>query len=341
MTTNSRRRIAVLTAMVTLTALAGGALAGLEDSGRKWFGPFDGVADFEFDHNVEYVWKQELDDDAGFDPNDELGWVDQAFRVTIPVHADDRQELFVGARIANRDVRVDGVSLPDTGEDFPECLWDITFNALYRMQLDNGWTVGVQGEVGSASDEPFHSIDEMIFTVNGFMRMPLNQQWAIMVYLNWTTQREFLRYIPIPGIAVEYAPDETFQLVVGAPFSSIRWMPTPQLVLEGQYLMMRTVRARATYHFIDDVSVYVGYEWGHDSWHRADAPEADDWLFSYEQRVLAGARWDITENVYIDAYGAYIFERFWFEGEDYDEREFNRLDLDEGALLGVNLGVRF
>src|SRR5262249_48597592 len=55
---------------------------------------------------------------------------------------------------------------------FPDELWDLSAGLSYRHKFDNGWTGGVSLTVGTASDRPFNSIDEMYFRFFSLVRVP-------------------------------------------------------------------------------------------------------------------------------------------------------------------------
>jgi hypothetical protein len=43
----------------------------------------------------------------------------------------------------------------------------------------------------------------------------------------------------------------------------------------------------------------------------------------------------------LDVSGGFAFDRFWFEGEDFDDRGFNRINLTDGPFASANIRVRF
>jgi hypothetical protein len=52
-------------------------------------------------------------------------------------------------------------------------------------------------------------------------------------------------------------------------------------------------------------------------------------------------RWDITRNVFLEASGGYAFDRFWFEGQSYEDRDQNRINIDSGPIFMLRLSGRF
>ena len=45
--------------------------------------------------------------------------------------------------------------------------------------------------------------------------------------------------------------------------------------------------------------------------------------------------------VRFQALGGWAFDRFFFEGDRYEDRGFNRLEIADGPFLRIQLGVRF
>ena len=230
--------------------------------------------------------------------------------------------------------------LPDLGARFPEELWDIRLGATYRHKLDNDWIAGGSVTAGSASDKPFSSTDELFVRAFGFLRVPHGERNAWIVSLYYASDAEFLGGIPVPGIAYEYAPSESFQALIGAPFSSVRYRPFDKLTLEALYAPVRRVRARATYQVFRPLRIYAGFDWDHESHFRADRGGKDDKLFYYEKRLTGGVRFDLR-HVGIEVFGGRTFDRFYFEGNGYSDRDENRIDVHDGWFGAARLSVRF
>ena len=64
-------------------------------------------------------------------------------------------------------------------------------------------------------------------------------------------------------------------------------------------------------------------------------------LWYFEKRLVAGVRWQVRDRCHLDFSGGYAFDRFFFEGERYEDRSFNRLDVSGGVFLGVQIVWRF
>jgi hypothetical protein len=48
-----------------------------------------------------------------------------------------------------------------------------------------------------------------------------------------------------------------------------------------------------------------------------------------------------SKHVFLDLSGGYAFDRFWFEGEDYDDRSMDRINLADGPFVSAQIVARF
>ena len=270
----------------------------------------------------------------------EMCYVDHLLTAAVPIHQDEQTawtaDLTVGALHSDTDGR-----LPATRDAFPPALWDVRVGLSHRRRLSEAWTLGLRAEVGSPSDRPFASGSETVVAATGTLRWDTGESTAWAFLLNWTNDREFLRYAPLPGVAWLYEPSDDLSVMAGVPMSSARWRPAPRLTLEGTYLLLRTVHAKVSYELAKPLSVYAAFDMENRRYLRHDRADDDDRLAYYAKRVAGGVRWRITRYTVVDVSGGWAFDRFFFEGEDYDDRGRNRLDLADGAFLALTCRLRF
>ena len=267
-----------------------------------------------------------------------MGMMQHSFRLSFPLTQDEQREWTMQTRFGVMDIDTDS-RLPDTRERFPGELWDVRVGTTYRQRLANGWIGGGNLTIGSPSDRPFASGDEILVNATGFLIVPESQRSSWMFFLNYANNRDFLRNIPLPGVVYDYRPDERLRMLAGVPASMVRWTPTERLALEASYFIPRTVHARVSYDLVEALQLYAGFDWSNQRYFRHDRRDDDDRLFYYEKQVAIGARCDIHQNVWLDLSGGWAFDRFWFEGEDYGDRGDNRLGLSDGPMVKFQLGL--
>src|SRR6266852_8307246 len=97
---------------------------------------------------------------------------------------------------------------------------------------------------GSASDEPFASLDEVTVRATAFLRVPQGARNAWLFTLNYSNYSEYFAGLPIPGIHYVHSPSDRFTLVLGFPFNMLEWRPLEKLTVQLIYQPVRTVKAR-------------------------------------------------------------------------------------------------
>jgi len=301
---------------------------------QSWLEPEFGKQQARGDYRITLYPDRPVDDQ----PTD-LGIVEHSLTLTGPVYQDTRNEWTVAGDALVKEVDTDAI-LPDTREPFPSELWDVSAGIGYRHKFDNEW-IGAAGlTVGSVSDRPFASFEEMFVRAIGMLRVPHGERNAWMFSLIYTTDEEFLGGLPVPGIAYQYVYSDRLKAVIGVPFTTVEYEPVEKLTLEAQYYPIRRIRTRATYVMFRPLRLFAGFDWDNDHYFRADREDDDDRLFYYEKRALAGMRFDLR-HVGIQVRGGYAFDRFYFEGEDYSDRRKNRIDAADGPFAAIGLAVRF
>jgi hypothetical protein len=261
--------------------------------------------------------------------------------LVTPLFQNSMDELSMSARLRYQDYDTKA-RLPDSGQRLPEELFDARAGLSYRHKFENEWTLGGSVTVGSASDKPFHSEDELFVQAAALLRVPSGPRNAWLYSLIYASDVEIfhLRHIPVPGIAYVYAPSESFKAVIGFPFASVEYKPFEALTLEAAYFPVRTVRARATYVIFRPLRVFVGFDADHDSYYLADRGDKNDQLLYYEKRLTGGIRFDLR-HVGVEITGGYVFDRFYFEGERYSERNENRFNVGDGTFISGRLSFRW
>jgi hypothetical protein len=270
----------------------------------------------------------------------ELGLLQQDFTLIAPIRQSPADEWSTSARLRNQEFATSAV-LPDTGERFPDELWNVRVGTSYRHRFDSGWIGALNLNLGSPSDRPFASWDEMEVSGTAVLRIPVRERDAWVFFLNYSSNREFLPHVPIPGLGYAYQPSDQFSVMVGTGIVTLQYRPVETLTLTASYFAVRTVDVRLTYQLFRPVRLWVGFDWTNERYLRADRADPDDRLFYYEKRIRAGAIIGLARQLYVDIAGGWSFDRFYFEGEGYGDRDDNRLDVEDGPFVAVRVGTRF
>lgn len=270
-----------------------------------------------------------------------LTMTEHRFTLFAPVFQSSTDELSVSGRVAYQDI-ITGAVMPESGEHFPRHLWDIWASVGYRHKFDNGWSGGVAVQGGTASDEPFESLDDVYVRAVALLRIPQGERNAWILTVLYASDQEYfgIKNIPMPGLAYLWNPSDKFRALVGVPFSSLEYKPFETLALEVQYYPFWTIRTFATWEIARPLRAYIGFDWDSDHWYRRGRGDKDDKLYYYEKRATIGARFDLRY-VGIEVFGGYAFGRFYFEGEGYSDRTENRVGVESAPFIAGRLHVRF
>ncbi len=317
-------------------------LAALPDSvfGQEgifnWFRPLAGKQDVSVSGRCEYSPRQEVkEQDTGLEDS---RWETS---IIIPVAQGEDWEWTAVSRIGLRDIRTRAV-LPDTGDAVPSELWDLHFGAMYRRRLPGNRIIGGNLSLSSPSDRPFNGWYETAVMLNGFLNIPAAGRDSWVLFLNYSTNREFLPHVPIPGAGYLYAPSRDFNALVGIPLLFVNYTPVEGLRFRGFYFPIHSVFAGCEYRLSPLIGIFAAFRWENDRYYRAGREDRHDRLFWYEKRVEAGVTLRAVGDLEVVLAGGVAFDRFFFEGESYnDDRTNNRVDVGAGPFIAVRAAARF
>lgn len=270
---------------------------------------------------------------------EDLGLIRQGLSAAAPVWRNGEDMLMLSARVRHSLFFTDAV-LPDSHRAFPEELWNVSLGTNYMHKFANGWSGAVGINIGSASDKPFHSIDEMNLGFMSLLNVPARNErdaWRFMLMYSPVGNLNF----PIPGVSYQWNPSERFQASIGLPFS-LSWRPTDDLTIDVMYMPIVTVNARVTYKLAEQIFLYGGFESLQEAYLLADREKTNDRFMGFEKRLLAGIRWDLWQHAALDVSAGYAFDRYYGMGQNQiDGNLDDEVRLDPGAFLSAALQVRF
>ena len=269
---------------------------------------------------------------------EDFGLIRQNLSLGVPVWRSEGDMILLTTGVRHSLFFTDAV-LPDSHRAFPDELWNVRLGTNYLHKFDNGWSGMVGVTFGSASDKPFHSIDEMNVGFMSFLNIPVRNDrdaWLLSLFYSPVGNFSF----PIPGIAYLWNPAETLRVSIGVPFF-VMWRPAEDLTINVSYMPLTTVNARATYRLAGNVFVFAGFESMQETYLLADREQLNDRFMGFEKRVLGGLRWDLWQHVAWDFNAGYAFDRYYGVGQDQIGHLNDQLNIAPGSFLSTNLGIRF
>jgi hypothetical protein len=266
-----------------------------------------------------------------------LGFIRQDLNVSSPLWHDGGDTWTVSANVRGETFFTHAV-LPNPPQAFPSELWAVNFGTQYGHTFANGWTAGGGINLGSASDELFHSTREMTLGANGFLVIPQGEHNAWLFTLVYSPTGELA--FPVPGVAYLWQPSDELRVNFGLPFA-VTYRPTDRLTFDFSYMLVRTVHARATYRFAPQLAVFAGYDWNSESYYLADREDPRERLFYYDMRASAGVQAKLGQHLSLELTGGYEFDRFYFEGVSWTDRNNDRIDVNPGPFIALQGRVRW
>lgn len=338
-------RFALCAALFAVSSLC--ATAQATDKFSLWLSPEPNDFTFRGDFGVTVFDEQDVENEDPIAGTEE--WEYQATeyeaQAIIPLWSNGKTELLGEFDFTGIDVDTD-VRLPRWDNDpFPDQLIDVGLGLTLRHFCENGWMVGANIRLGSASDKPFESDDEFTGSLTAFLRIPSGEHNAWMFYVDVRNSHANggFNYIPKPGIGYQFALSNSNWAVVGMPISAVHWEPFDGMFkFDAMYMVPRTVNAKLAYVTpIDGLDLYTSFKTDSKVFWRHDRKDSEDALVMKDNRAALGINWAITENISLDASGGYAWNRRIYEAEKYSQRDKNRVDIDDGAFGALSLELAF
>jgi len=269
----------------------------------------------------------------------DLSVLRQDLSVFAPIYRDGPDTAAVGLGVRNTTFWTDAV-LPTSHRPFPGSLWDIEAGVSYAHQWDNGWTSGVVVTAGSASDHPFTQHKTLVGSLTIYNAFPAEGRNAWVVGVNYSPTSDYP--YPLPIAFYYWRPGDDVEVGVGVPFF-LKWHFLPLWTAEAVWIPIRTVSARVTWTPEGDpgVRAYGAFAWANESYFLADRLDDRDRFFSFEKRLYAGMQFDLPYRLRLDLSLGYMFDRFYFQGRQYQDRNRDRVNVGSGLFGQVQLRLQF
>jgi hypothetical protein len=269
----------------------------------------------------------------------DLGLLRQDLSLFAPIHREGADTAAVGFGIRNTIFSTDAI-LPTSGRKFPDTLWDIQAGMAYSHRWDNGWTTGAVVSAGSASDRPFRQSNVLVASLALYTAFPVIEQDAWILGISYTPTSDFP--YPLPIVSYYWRPGDDLEMNIGIPFF-VRWRFAPDLTFEGVWVPIRTLSARVTWQApaVPGFRLYAAFDWANESYFLADRTVREHRFYSYEKRLAAGMQFDLLYRLRLDISAGYAFDRFYFQGRDYSQRDRDRVDVGAGPFGAISLRLQF
>jgi hypothetical protein len=261
------------------------------------------------------------------------------FGLGVPIYQNDRNAFSASVSYTLFHTEISASTTPPP-ISFSNDLHDIRMGVGYLHKFDKGRRMGIDIGLGSASDEPFRTYDEMTINSNAAYAFPSGKNEWLFV-LNFSNNRSFLNYIPLPGVVYRYRVSPRFTALLGMPVLGLFASPVDKLLLNVFILAPVRAKAQATYFFLGPIRAFATINWGQQRFFRSNRTEKRDLFFYDDVRVDAGVVSPLGKGFSLEIAAGYAFFRSIFEGKSYFRRSSETFDLDETLHLRVALTYRF
>lgn len=290
------------------------------------------------DYEVNYGYRRYCEADVAGQRRD-FGFTQHDFVARTQTSGGSYSSATAYAKVRTLDMHARPL-LPTTGGHLFEHLTDVQIGAMFPWIYPPGeWNV----TLGSASDRPFNSWDEVTADVTWAIGSLDASDHSYIFYINYSNNRDWLNRVPMPGFVYRYRHSDDFMLVTGFPYQAFAWRPScpGNVVLSATWAWPRTVYSRITWQPLDELELFAGFEWTNQRYFRHDRSNPRDRLWYEEKRLMVGLRWNISDGVILEAGGGFAMDRRWFEGEDLEDTSTNRINIHDGPFVGLQFTARF
>jgi hypothetical protein len=211
----------------------------------------------------------------------------------------------------------------------PNSLWKIQAGASHTRLTEENRTLGGNLFVGTNSDAPFGYSRDLIVQANFVYKIPTEGDNAWLFFLNFSNDRSFANYIPIPGAAYFFRPAESLRLALGVPFFFLFWTPFEKAVFNVSYFPVYNGQAKFSYFLFGPAHIYLQAKFEGESSRISERNNSRERFLQEELQGLLGFVMPLEQRILLEANGGYSWDRRAFLGEDSSDRKLGQIARPE------------
>lgn len=219
-------------------------------------------------------------------------------------------------------------------EEVPD-LYQFDVGLTYTKMVDGGNMWAVNGNFGSASDQPFENSSVDTLSANYFYLSPKSGTESWLYLVNYSNNRPILNNIPIPGFAYIYTPSKAFRGTFGIPFASMKWDFAEKWTWNFFYLIPWVIKTSVDYSIAGPVKIYTGLDFSQSTYYLVGRKDLKERLFYDEKKVFIGIKAPLSQSYLAELDCGYAFDRRYFSAEEY------KRSPDDPINLGTSPYLRF
>ncbi len=270
--------------------------------------------------------------------SDEVEVRKSAGRMSAPISKDPELKQAVSLDYAHTQlIQTNQAPQSPLPEDLTE------FKAGYQMisKLNDRKHWGLNTQVGSSSDEPFHNWSVIDVSVTSFYAVDKTPETTWVFLLNYSNQRSFLPHIPLPGFMYIYNNKKGLVFFAGVPVVGFSYKFTQRTMLSYFSVLPWTHNLKFSY-FLNgrESQIYTEYRIASETYKLVDHQDSRDRVILSDHRAIAGVKFPVS-TVILDLQAGYSMNREIYQARrpgaspDWEE------DLKSQAFFNAQLGINF
>lgn len=263
---------------------------------------------------------------------------DYALQIRVPVSHTKQSAIMPKLTFGLRD-QVSGAELGDSA--IPRLLTDLSVGMDTVSAISGGGVFGTSFSVGVESDRFMPSLDTTAAEALVFLRKPSSKTSGWIYFVQFSNNRNYLNWVPVPGIAFQSAIGRSFSFALGAPYASFRFAPLPELRLEGSLQLFHSAKTQIIYSASSGEAFVVGVRWDHEGYLLHGRENAAERLIVEEKRAYGGFEAQITPEFRLQLVAGMLFEKKLALRKSMFEQPATRVALDPALFGMLNLYLTF
>ncbi len=241
-----------------------------------------------------------------------IGMMSHELSAMVPVSAGKRDTFSFTAEGELTQLDSGGAALPASKVPIPDRLTELSAGLRYTHRYGLLKALDLSASVGTATDQPFATPYEMVFSAGARVLLPSGEMNAWILGASYSTNRPAFQFLPewapIPIAAFLWNPTMETHVLLGIPFLglSTKLRDGWRLSLIGTLGAAHAVTELSVF---ESLALYGEYDWKKKGYLLVDRVNPGERLVYGEMRAAAGLRAAIVRQVSLDVGGGYAFDR--------------------------------
>ncbi|MES2769644.1 MAG: hypothetical protein V4596_10920 [Bdellovibrionota bacterium] len=223
----------------------------------------------------------------------------------------------------------------------PDKLTEEKFGYQFISKINDQKYYGMNTEIGSSSDEPFHnwSVTEVSLTPFYYYDKTPRSSWVFM--LNYSNQRAILPHIPLPGFIYIRNNQKGFTLFAGIPVFGFFYKISDSLMMNYFTLLPWMHQFKVTYFVKYPIQIYAEFKMAPELFKSIDYVDNEDRIILRDQRAVLGTQFPVVDNLTLDIHGGVSFNREIYQAEDPSKSKDWLEEIEDQTFFNAELGIKF